>query len=304
MRAKVDVPIIAAGGICDGISMAAAFALGAEGVQMGTRMVAALESPIHDNWKHAVVAAADWPPPPTTVSIGTVVYSWATVGAAADTELEIQLASVRPDREGGRFEGRLTVVEQGVTAAGGSVPLLRPSAALLEAPARGFDDAGLPLGALEYRVRDRGVEAEVHGGGLKRAGGRRPSKLAICRARRLNGIGERDDHREDTQRDQPGPGVHGMPLAAADVPGCLPSKVLLPRLSYARLHLYCKSFLYVLVTIQIARARPYSRVWHLNVTRRLNCALRTRPALPKAIDFRRASEHRRWTGQGDRGTVA
>ena len=59
VRAKVDVPIIAAGGICDGVSMAAAFALGAEGVQMGTRMVSALESPVHDNWKQAIVAAAE-----------------------------------------------------------------------------------------------------------------------------------------------------------------------------------------------------------------------------------------------------
>ncbi len=59
VRSKVDVPIIAAGGICDGISMAAAFALGAEGVQMGTRMVSALESPVHDNWKQAIVAAAE-----------------------------------------------------------------------------------------------------------------------------------------------------------------------------------------------------------------------------------------------------
>jgi enoyl-[acyl-carrier protein] reductase II len=41
VRSQVDVPIIAAGGICDGPSMAAAFALGAEGVQMGTRMVSA-----------------------------------------------------------------------------------------------------------------------------------------------------------------------------------------------------------------------------------------------------------------------
>ena len=59
MRSKVDVPIIAAGGICDGISMAAAFALGAEGVQMGTRMVSSLESPVHDNWKQAILAAKE-----------------------------------------------------------------------------------------------------------------------------------------------------------------------------------------------------------------------------------------------------
>ena len=59
VRSRVDVPIIAAGGIVDGTTMAAAFALGAEGVQMGTRMVSAAESPVHDNWKQAIVAAAE-----------------------------------------------------------------------------------------------------------------------------------------------------------------------------------------------------------------------------------------------------
>lgn len=59
VRSRVDVPLIAAGGICDGVSMAAAFALGAEGVQMGTRMVSALESPVHDNWKRAIVDGAE-----------------------------------------------------------------------------------------------------------------------------------------------------------------------------------------------------------------------------------------------------
>jgi len=56
---RVNVPIIAAGGITDGVSMAAAFALGAHGVQMGTRMVSAKESPVHDNWKNAIVNAAE-----------------------------------------------------------------------------------------------------------------------------------------------------------------------------------------------------------------------------------------------------
>ena len=56
---QVGVPVIGAGGITDGRSMAAAFALGAEGVQMGTRMVSAAESPVHDNWKDAIVAAAE-----------------------------------------------------------------------------------------------------------------------------------------------------------------------------------------------------------------------------------------------------
>jgi enoyl-[acyl-carrier protein] reductase II len=56
---NVNVPIVAAGGITDGYGMAAAFALGAEAVQMGTRMVAAAESPVHANWKNAIVGAAE-----------------------------------------------------------------------------------------------------------------------------------------------------------------------------------------------------------------------------------------------------
>lgn len=56
---KVNIPVIAAGGIIDGCSMAAAFALGAEGVQMGTRMVSSAESPVHQNWKNAIIDASD-----------------------------------------------------------------------------------------------------------------------------------------------------------------------------------------------------------------------------------------------------
>ena len=59
IRSRVDVPIIAAGGMSDGLSMAGAFAMGAEGVQMGTRMLTCVESPVHDNWKQAVVEAKE-----------------------------------------------------------------------------------------------------------------------------------------------------------------------------------------------------------------------------------------------------
>jgi enoyl-[acyl-carrier protein] reductase II len=59
IRARVNVPMIAAGGICDGRGMAAAFALGAEAVQMGTRFVCCAESPVHDNFKQAIVQAGD-----------------------------------------------------------------------------------------------------------------------------------------------------------------------------------------------------------------------------------------------------
>ncbi len=59
IRARCDVPMIAAGGICDGRGMAAAFALGAEGIQMGTRFVSCAESPVHANYKNAIVNAKE-----------------------------------------------------------------------------------------------------------------------------------------------------------------------------------------------------------------------------------------------------
>ncbi len=57
IRERVEVPLIAAGGIVDGRGMAAAFALGAEGIQMGTRFVASAESPVHAAYKNAIIAA-------------------------------------------------------------------------------------------------------------------------------------------------------------------------------------------------------------------------------------------------------
>jgi len=58
IREKTDIPMIAAGGIVDGRGMAAAFALGAEAIQMGTRFVASEESPVHANYKQAIIDAA------------------------------------------------------------------------------------------------------------------------------------------------------------------------------------------------------------------------------------------------------
>jgi len=55
----VDIPVIAAGGIADGRGMVAAMALGAEGVQVGTRFAVTTESSAHENYKKAVIAAGD-----------------------------------------------------------------------------------------------------------------------------------------------------------------------------------------------------------------------------------------------------
>jgi enoyl-[acyl-carrier protein] reductase II len=55
----IDIPVVAAGGVADGRGMLAAFAMGAEGVQMGTRFVCASECNAHDNFKQKIIGAND-----------------------------------------------------------------------------------------------------------------------------------------------------------------------------------------------------------------------------------------------------
>jgi enoyl-[acyl-carrier protein] reductase II len=55
----VDIPIIGAGGLADGRGLLAVLALGAQGVQFGTRFLATDEAPAHDNWKKVLVEAGD-----------------------------------------------------------------------------------------------------------------------------------------------------------------------------------------------------------------------------------------------------
>jgi enoyl-[acyl-carrier protein] reductase II len=55
----VDLPVIGAGGLADGRGLLAVLALGAQGVQLGTRFLATQESRAHDNWKKVLVEAGD-----------------------------------------------------------------------------------------------------------------------------------------------------------------------------------------------------------------------------------------------------
>jgi enoyl-[acyl-carrier protein] reductase II len=59
LRAQVTIPLLAAGGIATGNGMMAAMALGADGVQIGSRFVASTESSAHEAFKHAVVSAKE-----------------------------------------------------------------------------------------------------------------------------------------------------------------------------------------------------------------------------------------------------
>ena len=74
----VDIPVIAAGGICDGRGAAAAFMLGAEGVQVGTRFLSATECNVHENYKEKILKATDISTIVTGKSLGHPVRSLKT----------------------------------------------------------------------------------------------------------------------------------------------------------------------------------------------------------------------------------
>ncbi|CAB1127949.1 NADH:quinone reductase [Candidatus Hydrogenisulfobacillus filiaventi] len=78
VAASVRIPVVASGGFADGFGLVAALALGAEGVEMGTRFVATVESPAHPAYKQALVEAAE---------TGTVIVerSLGRPGRALDT---------------------------------------------------------------------------------------------------------------------------------------------------------------------------------------------------------------------------
>jgi NAD(P)H-dependent flavin oxidoreductase YrpB (nitropropane dioxygenase family) len=88
----IDVPVIAGGGVSDGRGVAAVLALGAEGVIMGTRMMATKECPIHDNLKQAFVKAAETDTVLALRSVQNTHRLWNNKAAQHVLELEAQKA--------------------------------------------------------------------------------------------------------------------------------------------------------------------------------------------------------------------
>ena len=116
---SVDIPVIAAGGIADGRGMAAAYMLGACGIQMGTRFLSAEECNIHPAYKEKIIKAGDLATMVTGKRLGHPVRSLRTAfarnymkeeyGGVSDEELEalgtgaLRLAVQEGDSENGCF---------------------------------------------------------------------------------------------------------------------------------------------------------------------------------------------------------
>jgi enoyl-[acyl-carrier protein] reductase II len=151
------VPVIAAGGFVDGPSMAAALVLGAEGVQLGTRMVSAAESPVHDAWKEAVVAAAetdtvflDGETVPALRALRTARTEAYRAGSGGNAMVELGRAADL--YFGGDLEASIALCGQ----VAGRIDAVRPVAAIIEDCAQGCLDA-LAATAARYARADGGT---------------------------------------------------------------------------------------------------------------------------------------------------
>jgi enoyl-[acyl-carrier protein] reductase II len=135
----VQIPVIAAGGIGTGKTMLAAVALGAEGVQIGSRFVASTESSAHLNFKNAVVDASDGS---TQLSLKKLTpvrliknKFWEGIAAAeaqgASTEVLVEMLG-RARAKKGMFEGDLEEGELEIGQISGYINQIKPAATIVK----------------------------------------------------------------------------------------------------------------------------------------------------------------------------
>ncbi len=135
----VDLPVIAAGGIADGRGLVAALALGAAGVQIGTRFVCSTECTAHINYKEAIINARDRDAVVTGRSTGHPVRNLKNKLSKAMADLEKKGASKEEVEEFGAGKLRVAVIEgeidQGSVMAGqiaGMIKEIKPVKDIIE----------------------------------------------------------------------------------------------------------------------------------------------------------------------------
>ncbi|MEA3284230.1 MAG: enoyl-[acyl-carrier-protein] reductase FabK [Synergistota bacterium] len=152
----VDIPVIAAGGIADGRGMAAAFALGAEGVQIGTRFVCSSECRVHENYKLAILNAKDRSSAVTGRPTGHPVRCIRNKLTSQFDHMEISGASVEDIEALGAGKLRAAVVEGdvdfGSVMAGqiaAMVSRIQPASEIIEEICREAEEVLSRLGSLK-----------------------------------------------------------------------------------------------------------------------------------------------------------
>lgn len=140
VRDAVSIPLIAAGGIANGRAMMAAFALGAEGVQIGSRFVASEEASCHDNFKHKVVEAKEGDTmlslkklTPVRLIKNNFFQQVAEAEARGANEEELALLLGRARAKKGMFEGDMDEGELEIGQVAAQINDIKPAAEIVEA---------------------------------------------------------------------------------------------------------------------------------------------------------------------------
>lgn len=148
VRKAVDIPVIAAGGIADGKQMLAAFCLGAEGVQIGSRFVASEESSAHENFKHAVINSGEGDTVLTLKELTPVrlikndfyrQVEKAYVECASPEKLKELLGKGRAKK--GMFEGDMQEGELEIGQISGYIRDIKPAAEIVKEIMEGFHES-------------------------------------------------------------------------------------------------------------------------------------------------------------------
>ncbi|SCY88869.1 NAD(P)H-dependent flavin oxidoreductase [Flavobacterium caeni] len=156
VREKIQIPLIAAGGIATGRGMLAAMALGADGVQMGSRFAASVESSAHDAFKQTVVSLGEGETHVTLKELAPVrliknkfyhdVQALYAQGATVES-LQQLLGRARAKR--GMFEGDLVEGELEIGQIAGLIRDIKPAAQIIEDVIAEFEAARKELLQLE-----------------------------------------------------------------------------------------------------------------------------------------------------------
>lgn len=138
VRDAISIPLIAAGGIADGRAMVAAMALGADGVQVGSRFAASLESSAHDNFKSRITSSAEGDTMLTLKQLTPVrlmrnkffsEVTEAELRGATKEELATLLGNRRAKR--GMFEGDLDDGELEIGQVSAMIKKVQPAAEIM-----------------------------------------------------------------------------------------------------------------------------------------------------------------------------
>ena len=157
VRQKIKIPLIAAGGIANGRGMLAVMALGADGVQVGTRFAASIESSAHHNFKTVIVNAKEGDTQLTLKELAPVrlvknkfYNDIQQLYAKGTTKEELTTLLGRARAKKGMFEGDLDEGELEIGQIAGLITEIQPVKVIIDTMMSEFQDAKNEVGRLEF----------------------------------------------------------------------------------------------------------------------------------------------------------